>query len=607
MCGIYGVVNFDGSPVRPEMLSTMARRMIHRGPDGEGSWIDGSVGIGMRRLSIIDVLGSQQPIVNETGDIRIVLNGEIFNYRELRRELVEKGHRFTTQGDVEVVLHLYEEMGTDCIQRLNGMFALAIYDGRKQRLWLARDRMGIKPLYYRRLPNGIAFASDLRALAAATGGEVDPSALVSYLGYSYVPEPDTIYRDILKLQKASQLLVDGTRIQMSRYWSADISQLPSWTISSALERLEELMLDAVDLQLCSDVPVGVFLSGGVDSSALAAFAAKASSAETIKTFTIDFIGKKGNDPFYAASLAKDIGTEHYQLKVDLEQQVSALEDLLPMLDEPMADSAIVPTYILARRARENGVKVLLSGAGGDELFGGYSRHFPGRIGSAAWIAQHPWVSRPFRGLMSYMRPDLARRFTSPARNFAIMISGANLEFLAQAFRDPKALAGLSERYECDMIAARSCSPVDRMRLDIENYLPNNVLALTDKATMAASVEGRVPLLDHRVVEFVYSLPPELNPLGGGQKGLFKTMLESYLPDTILKRHKEGFNAPVNIWIERYPEVVSAELLSQPAPELGDLIDYGVVKRWMQVDHLRRAAGESLYALFLLSRWLKCHS
>jgi asparagine synthase (glutamine-hydrolysing) len=606
MCGIYGVIHFDGAPVRAETLSTMAARMVHRGPDDEGNWIDGAVGIGMRRLSIIDLSGSHQPIANETGDVRIVLNGEIYNYRELRRELVERGHRFTTDGDVEVVLHLYEEMGVKCVERLNGMFALAIHDQPRGRLWLARDRLGIKPLYYRRLANGLAFASDLSSLAAATDGEFDASALLSYLGNSYVPEPATIYQNIYKLEIAGQMVVEGGTVRLSRYWRPDCLTPWEGSVDAAAERLEELLLDSAQLQLRSDVPVGIFLSGGVDSSAVAAFAAKVNGADAVKTFTIDFIGKQGEDAAYAESLARRIGAEHHRIEVDIHEQARALDGLLPILDEPMSDSSIVPTYILSQQARELGVKVLLSGAGGDEVFGGYSRHYPDRFASAAWIAQRPWARRPLRMLMARARPHWRHRFASAARNFAIMISGANLEFLSHALCDSGALKRLTDRYEEDFAAARSACPVDRMRLDLDNYLPNNVLALTDKATMAASVEGRVPLLDHRVVEFAYSLPATINPLWGEDKGLFKRVLGEYLPGSILERVKEGFNAPMNSWVERDPGMIREELLEATAPAVAGLVDLGVVERWLAEPRSRRIAGESLYALYLLNRWLRLH-
>lgn len=604
MCGIFGVIHFDGEPVRDETLSLMGRRMMHRGPDDEGHWINGSVGIGMRRLSIIDLGGGHQPISNEDGSIHIVLNGEIYNYLELRDELVKRGHRFKTHSDVECVLHLYEEMGPGCLERLNGMFAIALFDQNTKRLWLARDRLGIKPLFYRHLPNGLAFASDLSSLAAATGAQIDQSALLSYLGFSYVPEPDTIYHDIQKLGVAEQMVIEDGKVRKTRYWTTDVSAPFEGTVDQAVSRLEELLLDSASLALRSDVPVGVFLSGGVDSSAVAALAARVNGAEAVKTFTINFTGKGGQDTLYAQMVAQRLGAEHHVIAVDATKQAQALDELLSVLDEPMSDSAIVPTYILSQHARSIGVKVLLSGAGGDEIFGGYSRHFPGRFGSAAWIARNPLARSLFRLGARSTRPHLAWRMTSAASDFAVAISGANLEFLRCGLRERDNFGSLMTRYEQVFGAADSAASLDRMRLDLENYLPNNVLSLTDKATMAASVEGRVPLLDHRIVEFAFSLPATLNPLGEKDKGLFKRVLERYVPHEVLDRSKEGFNAPMHAWVEHDPKSIRDELLGQAVPEVKDMVDLKVVESWLEKPEWRRPAGESLYALYLLNRWLR---
>lgn len=605
MCGIFGIMHFDGAPVTEATLSRMGSRMVHRGPDDEGHWIQGGVGIGMRRLSIIDLAGGHQPISNESGDVHIVLNGEIYNYRELRAELAARGHRFSTHSDVEVVLHLYEDMGEACLERLNGMFALALYDQRNQRLWLARDRLGIKPLFYRHLENGLAFASDLGSLAAIADAELDADSLIAYLGYSYVPEPRTIYRDIHKLECASEMIVENGQVRSSRYWSAD--RLEPWhgSVAEAAERLEELLLESADLQLRSDVPVGIFLSGGVDSSAVAALAAHVNGTQAVNTFTIDFVGKGGKDATYAARVGEHIGATHECITVGIDEQLAALDELLETMDEPMSDSAIVPTYILSREARKRGIKVLLSGAGGDEVFAGYSRHFPGHVGSAAWIAHHPWVRLPFRLAMAAHRPHWGRRFANPARNFAVTISGANLEFLHQALRDSANYEALLERIDRDFAPATARSEIERMRLDLDNYLPNNVLPLTDKATMAASVEGRVPLLDHRIVEFAYSLPAHVNISGGKEKGLFNSVLDEYMPASVLSREKEGFNAPMSDWSTKLSDRIDQEMKALH-PSLERLVDSEVIERWRRHLRKRKYAGESLYALYTLNRWLRAH-
>lgn len=606
MCGIFGIIHFNEEPASPGLLERMGSRMIHRGPDDAGYLTHGSVGIGMRRLSIIDLSGGHQPISNETGDIHIVLNGEIYNYREQRSELIGRGHQFSTHSDVEVVLHLYEEMGEACVERLNGMFAFAIFDQQKDLLWIARDRLGIKPLYYRRLANGLAFASDLGSLLEVAQAELDRESLVTYLGYSYVPEPRTVYQDIYKLECASHMRIQNGHVEMSRYWYPDSGPQLDLTVDEAADRLDELLLEAADLQLRSDVPVGIFLSGGVDSSAVAALAAKVNGAEAVNTFTIDFLGKGGEDATYANLVAEHIGAHHRTISIDVDQQITAFDELVTRMDEPMSDSAIVPTYILSREARDRGVKVLLSGAGGDEIFGGYSRHFPGRIGSAAWIAHNPLARSVMRLVTARSRPHWRRRFANPARNFAVMVSGANLEFLHQTLCEPGQFDRLMDSMDQDFAAARERDELKRMRLDLDDYLPNNVLALTDKATMAPSVEGRVPLLDHRIVEFAYALPGHINLLGGKDKGLFKKVLSRYVPEPVLTRGKEGFNAPMTKWAVKLSQQVDQEI-DDLHPLLRDMLNQDVVKSWGLAPRDRRFVGESLYAIYTLSRWLKSHA
>jgi len=605
MCGIFGIIHFDGTPVSVNTLSHMGNRMVHRGPDDDGYLIRDTVGIGMRRLSIIDLVGGQQPISNENSDIHIVLNGEIYNYLELRAELVERGHNFSTNSDVEVVLHLYEEMGQSCLERINGMFALAIYDERSELLWLARDRLGIKPLFYQQLDNGVVFSSDLGSIASLTDAQLDIASMFAYMGNSYVPEPHTIYKDIFKLECATHMSASRGVVKRSTYWQPTCKDTWNGSVEDAAEELEELLLDAANLQLRSDVPVGVFLSGGVDSSAVAAFAAQVNGVEAVNTFTIDYLGKNGEDSNYAEKVAQHIGSKHECIPVSVDDQLTSLEELIVKIDEPMSDSAIVPTYILSREAKKRGIKVLLSGAGGDEVFGGYSRHFPERVGSAAWIAHRSWVRLPFRLAVASSRPHWNRRFSNPARNYAVMVSGANLEFLYQVFPDHSDYDDLLDQIDQNFSRARSGNVLERMKLDLDNYLPNNILSLTDKATMAASVEGRVPLIDHRIVEFAYSLPSSINLLNGYEKGLFKKVLQKYLPVPVLTRGKEGFNAPMAEWSTRIALEVD-HAMKNIHPLLEQHLNIHVIDEWLLNSRKRYFASESLYSIYMLNRWLWSH-
>jgi asparagine synthase (glutamine-hydrolysing) len=609
VCGIFGVINLDGAPAQMADLRSMADRMIHRGPDDEGFWIEGSVGIGMRRLSIIDLAGGHQPIGNETGDVQVVLNGEIYNFKELRRDLLGRGHRFASGSDAEVLVHLYEEMGRECIHALNGMFAFALYDRRKSSLWLARDRLGIKPLYFSLAGSCFLFSSELSALNAVAGASVSPAALAIYLAYSYFPAPLTPYANVCKLLPGEEIVIEGGQVSQRRYWRLSGVGERELSPAGAIGELEALLTDSVLLERQSDVPLGIFLSGGVDSSALAAFAAAQTAGVSIRTFTINFVGKTGEDAQYAKQASQRIHSDHNVIDVTAEEQFSALQELMPFLDEPIADSAIVPTYILSRRARELGVKVLLSGAGGDEIFGGYPRHFPGQVARAAWFASLPPLMRAVSSrIWGAWDSALAIRLANPARNFAVTISGTNLAFLRQAFRSTAHFDGVLERYESDFGSGAAASGAyPKMRLDLEHYLPDNILPLLDKATMAASVEGRVPLLDHRLVEFAFSLPERINILNGREKGLFREMLKPHLPTSILDRSKEGFNAPISRWVEQWPEVIRHELLYEASPMLKDLLDFSVVKEWLDDSRLRRQGGGSLYSLFVLNRWLRTHA
>lgn len=606
MCGIFGAVNTNG-PVDPRITRILADHMFYRGPDDEGVHVSYNWAIGMRRLSIIDVEGGHQPISNENGTLFLVCNGEIYNYLELRVELEGRGHQFKTKSDVEVLLHLYEDYGFEAIHRLNGMFAFALYDMCNQRLWIARDRLGIKPLYFSSGPSEFIFSSELSGLAAALNARFARQSIVDYLGYSYIPAPQTAYEGISKLRPGEELILTSRGLEQRLYWQPKVQGSWHGSLMQAKEELDGLLVDAIKLQLISDVPLGVLLSGGVDSSAIASYAAGLGGGIPLRTFTIDFVGKNGNDAAYAEILSNSLGTHHTLVKVTAEDQFNALGELIAGMDEPMSDSAIVPTYIISRAARAEGVKVLLSGAGGDEIFGGYPRHFPGRVYSSAWFATlSPLLRRTAAFGLGLANPALKIRLATAARNFAVNISGVNFQFLSAALRSEDEYSRLLHKIDRDFSEAISKQAYPLMMMDVVNYLPNNILALTDKATMAASVEGRVPLLDHRIVEFAFSIPEELNLLHGGQKGLFKQVLRNRLPAKLLDREKEGFNAPIHDWVQRWPRRLRDELIGSFSPELEEIVDRRVVEKWLGDERMRRMGGASLYAVYVMNKWLNNH-
>ena len=609
MCGIAGIMAFDGRHIALAELKAMTDRMVQRGPDDDGFFGAGCVGLGMRRLSIIDVQGGHQPIGNETGDLQLVLNGEIYNHLELRQQLVARGHVFRTASDAEVVLHLYEEQGTDALAELNGMFAFALYDARRRALWIARDRLGIKPLFYATSPDRVAFASDIRALRAAHASEVEPQQVLKYLALSYVPGSETVWRGIRKLPPAHFMWIEGRSTRVERYWPLSGIDLWRGRVEEACEQLESLLQDAIKLELRSDVPLGVFLSGGLDSSTIVALAAEQLS-EPLRTFSVRFEGKASEDGNFARKIAQQYGTAHTEIPMGLPEAAAAVDELLPMLDEPLSDSALFPAYWLSKIARSQGVKVLLNGAGGDEIFGGYGRHWPARFGSPTWVAES--LPTPLRraaaGAWSAFQPHRAARARDPLFAWAASVSGVNLHAARDLLRDPADYAAVVSAIRSEYGGLERSSGTlgyayTRMKMDLHKYLPEDVLSLTDKATMAASVEGRVPIIDHRVVEFAFSLPSEINLWGGEPKGLLKRVMGRRLPANLLRRKKEGFNAPDEIWLGNDNGFnLAGELLEARTPILDELLDPRALEAIVASPRERSRSASMLFALFLFNRW-----
>ncbi len=604
MCGIFGIINANAD-VNIDDINIMSNNMIHRGPDDEGILIKNRWAIGMRRLSIIDIEGGHQPISNANNNVHLVANGEIYNYQELRKDLIADGYKFKTNSDVEVILHLYDKYGYDAINYLNGMFAFAIYDEDKNEAWIARDRLGIKPLYLFKTEDSFYFSSELIGLSKVSNSEICNESIIDYLGHSYVPAPKTMFKNIFKLMPGEFMTITNNIVSKKFYWDSSVKNQKKISIDEATNSLNKLFKDSVKLQLISDVPLGVFLSGGVDSSAIASYAAEIRGESKLDTFTIDFDGKDGEDSPFANKISKELKTNHHVISVNAEDQFKSLDELISLMDEPMSDSAIVPTYILSKEARKKGMKVLLSGAGGDEIFGGYPRHYPGKIFSASWFANLPYLLRYFlSSLLSLVNPSYKIRLLKPSRNFVANISGVNFAFLSDLIKSKKEFLALIKRIDKGYEKASSKSMYALMQMDVRDYLPNNILSLTDKATMGASVEGRVPFLDHRMVEFAFSVPEKINIFQNNQKGLFKHMLKGRLPDDLLNRKKEGFNAPIHFWVQKWPDQIKDELLNNISPTLDALINKKTIGDWLNNSKKRAQAGASLYALFVLNKWLR---
>lgn len=610
MCGICGVFYFDQRPVDKNNLLAMNDAMLHRGPDDAGFYQDPGVGLAMRRLSIIDTEGGHQPISNEDDSVWVVMNGEIYNYIELRNELIQKGHRFRTQSDTEVIVHLYEEEGRNAIHKLNGMFAFALYDKKNHSLWIARDRLGIKPLYFKTTPTGVFFASDLTALGKLfSDKKIDHTALLFYLGFHYIPKEKSIYQDIHKLLPGHELICNAQGVRENQYWQLTTMNARQINQKEAADELRDLLEDAVRLQMRSDVPVGTLLSGGVDSSCITAFAAQ-HSLDALNTFTIDFNGKHSQDAFFAKKIAQRYDTRHHEIGMSTEDASQVIDEIIPFLDEPIADSAIIPTYWIAKQARARGIKVLLTGAGGDELFGGYARHHAPKVGTTSWLAET--LPTSLRGLASLLlspfHADRAMRMRHPEVAFGAGCSGANLAALNDMLQHKKDFTQLFEGY-IDQLSGMEKKDgnkgyaYSRMHIDLTHYLVDDILALNDKMTMACSVEARVPLLDHRLVEFAFAMRESVNLLNAKDKGLLKHVLKSVLPDELLTRKKDGFNSPLRSWYAgRLGQKITEDLLDNSNPLFADMLNRQKLARVLKLAQQGYPVVDTVFALYVFNQW-----
>ena len=582
MCGITGIVSEAGPPPDGATLHRMCQSMVHRGPDDQGIYLRGSVGLGMRRLSIIDVAGGHQPIHNEDQTVWVVFNGEIYNFLELRAGLEKRGHRFYTNTDTEVVAHLYEELGADCVQQLRGMFGLAVYDERKRSLLLARDRLGKKPLHYALVDGRLLFGSEIKAILAGSPelSEVDQEGLLYFFNFNYIPDPFTAFTHIRKLPPGHLLEYKNGRLEVRQYWDfPPFGGLDPGSEQECLEELEHRLAEATRLRLISDVPLGALLSGGVDSSIVVALMARASTGP-VKTFSIGFRNADFNEAPYARQVAEKFATEHHELVVDPDVH-QTLEYLTGMLEEPFGDSSILPTYYVSRLAREH-VTVALSGDGGDELFAGYDRYWtnlrsrlpekiPQRAGRFFRESIYPHLPKELYGRrFAYsMTLPLRDRYIDGLCFQSVEPADRSLfsaDFLAWA----KTRVLPAELFRNYFDRATAQDPLSRMQyLDLKTYLPGDVLCKVDRMSMATSLEVRSPLLDHVFVEWAVSLAPKWRMRMGQPKYVLKKVAERLgVPSQVLYRPKQGFALPLVHWFR--------EQLKDELPEL--LLDSRALQR-----------------------------
>ncbi len=621
MCGICGVIHFDGKPVTEPLLQAMNRRLSHRGPDGAGYFIDGNIGLAMRRLSIIDITGSDQPLYNEDRSLVVVFNGEIYNYQQLRHDLVQGGHRFRSEGDGETINHLYEHYGAACLDQLRGMYALAVWDKTEKSLLLARDRMGQKPLYYYQDERVFVFASEIKAILAhpdvprvsrfATGSD----SLAEYLSFGYVPAPSTAFLGIKMLPPATSLRIGFSgEIRQQRYW--DMQERARFAPASAsaqasdyIEPLREQLDEAVKLRLISDVPLGAFLSGGLDSSLIVALMCRHSSA-AVKTFSIGF---EGDDSFdespFAAEVAKYLGTEHTAFRVQ-PKAMDLLDDLVWHHDQPFADSSAIPTFLVSQLTRQE-VTVALTGDGGDELFAGYERFYAAELmrrmslaPKVIWRALAKLLHQLPEGSAYYDTLKRLRRFASAAGKplndaYFDLVRVFNGDLVSELFAQEKhAPVNLAPYIDDEMRDAI----VALVEANMRSYLPDGLLIKADRCSMQASLEARAPFLDHQLVEYAATIPFNLKLKGSCGKYILKEAARGLLPDEIIDRQKHGFGIPLGAWLRQDMEPTRDILLSKTARERG-LFSMAVLERLIS-EHARgrRDHSRQLWALLTLEAW-----
>ena len=616
MCGIVGILHKDESkPVSGDVIHKMCEAIVHRGPDDEGVYLGVGVGLGIRRLSIIDLKTGHQPIHNEDETVWVVCNGEIYNFLELKKELIEKGHTFYTRSDTEVIVHLYEEYGIDCFKYLNGMFGVAIWDVSRKQLVLGRDRVGKKPLYYSFDEKGLVFASELKSMLFVPNFQrkVNLQAIDYYLSFGCVPGELSIFEGVKKLPAGHLLVYRNQKIDVSCYWNLEFgNSVEDKGETYYIETLRKLFLDSVKKRLISDVPLGAFLSGGVDSSTVVAAMVQL-GVKDIKTFTIGFEEEDYSELPYAREVADLLGTNHYELIVNPEM-TQLLPELVWFFDEPFADSSAVPTYYVSKLARSE-VTVILSGDGGDELFAGYTRYI-----------DHPFA-KAIRTMPKALRLNVIHKLAScmPAKlkgvKFIRSASGDVFDFYASKinyFDIEKKSHLYSEEFRQEV---NNCNmPLDWLRTyfnefdgvsntsrrqyaDIKMYLPDTILTKVDRASMAVSLETRAPLLDYRIVEFAGTIPDHYKMPNGRTKNILKEMARGMLPQNIIDRKKKGFAIPKESWFRGQLKEFAADILLSDTAKNRGYFNMSYIESLLQRhNNVENDFSDQIWALVCLELW-----
>lgn len=641
MCGIAGWINLKQSESNHDaepVLHSMCERIVHRGPDSEGLWVDDRVALGMRRLSIIDLKTGDQPVFSEDKSVVVMMNGELYNYREVRKELEKDGFKFVTQTDTEILPHLYQKYGDAFLDHVNGMYAFSLWDSRKKKLIIARDRFGEKPLYYGIFDGKLVWASEPKAMLAhpSVKSELDLDALRHYVSFDYVPAPMSIYKGIRKLPAAHVLTVENGEVKTRRYWDISWKKVVSGVIGSngsspaktqrreddslsdAADELKDLLSDAVRMRLVSDVPLGILLSGGIDSSTVAAFAVQ-HATEKVKTFSIGFEEDSFDESKYARQVATHLGTEHYEDRLSAERAGDLISEIGKWLDEPMSDGSLIPTYLLARFVRKH-VTVALGGDGGDELFAGYPMYYAHRIAAK------------YNAIPAFVRNGIIE----PAVN-ALPVSTDNLSFDYKAKRFVRAskyddvtrhhsffgsfsIDQHESLFSKDVLgetsgdiyrgvrmlvdSADTDDVIERMQYaDINYYLAEDILTKVDRAAMAVSLETRAPFLDPRIGQFAASIPVGYKLKGKSGKVILKEAVKDLLPSAILQRPKKGFGIPVAEWLKGRLNPLLHDMLASDRLKKQGLFDAIYVEKLIREHETGKASHhKELWTLLVFQLW-----
>lgn len=629
MCGITGWINLKQSDSKDHteaVLHSMCEAIVHRGPDSEGLWLDDTVALGMRRLSIIDLKTGDQPVFSEDKSVIVMMNGELYNYREVKADLEKRGHKFVTQTDTEIVPHLYQEYGDDFVDHINGMFAITLWDTRRKRLIIARDRYGEKPLYYGIFDDKLIYASEPKALLAhpAVTPELNLNAMRQYLSFDYVPAPQSIYKGISKLPAAHIMTVENGEIKTRRYWNltwqkpAREQGLNGNGIEAKTVELRVLLSDAVRMRLVADVPLGILLSGGLDSSAVAAFATR-HATETVKTFSIGFTEDSFDETRYAREVAAFLGTDHYEEILSVDKAADLIGEIGTWLDEPLSDGSLIPTYLLSRFVRKH-VTVALGGDGGDEIFAGYPMYLGHKVaGFYGSIPQfirsrliEPMVKRLPVSTKNLSFDYRAKRFVKSAKYETITRHHSWFGSFSLDEQKPLLTEHVLTQTHGDIYAGPrnlldicdATDEIERMQyLDMNFYMAEDILTKVDRASMAVSLETRAPFLDPRIGQFAASLPLDYKLRGNKGKYILKKSVEGLLPKSILTRSKKGFGIPIAEWLKGRLNPLMHDLLAPQRLKDQGLFEPEYVQMLM-AEHEKGIAShhKQLWTLLVFQLW-----